>query len=111
MNVKAGKSLIRQTNSEARPCHKCTLALTAILIKPANMKDFYVSTVNFLPEKAIFFTCNIGIHLTEIEKQVCNVDGEVYQGGETFSPKSNPKLECYCMPGYTGISLKIDECL
>ncbi|XP_043506345.1 putative epidermal cell surface receptor isoform X2 [Frieseomelitta varia] len=44
--------------------------------------------------------------LTEIEKQVCNVDGEVYQGGETFSPKSNPKLECYCMPGYTGENIE-----
>ena len=45
----------------------------------------------------------VSLDLTEIEKQVCNVDGEVYQGGETFNPKSNPKLECYCMPGYTGI--------
>lgn len=43
------------------------------------------------------------LDLKEIEKQVCNVDGKVYQGGETFSPKYNPKLECYCMPGYTGI--------
>ncbi|XP_031841940.1 uncharacterized protein LOC116431103 [Nomia melanderi] len=41
--------------------------------------------------------------LKEGEKRAtCEVDGRTYQEGEPFQPKSNPELDCYCMPDYKG---------
>uniref|UniRef100_V9III8 VWFC domain-containing protein n=1 Tax=Apis cerana TaxID=7461 RepID=V9III8_APICE len=45
--------------------------------------------------------------LKEGEKRAtCEVDGKVYLDGEYFSPKSDPNLDCYCMPGYTGENIE-----
>ncbi|XP_076752032.1 kielin/chordin-like protein [Xylocopa sonorina] len=41
--------------------------------------------------------------LEEGEKRAtCEVDGKTYQDGDYFQPKSDPDLDCYCMPGYKG---------
>ncbi|XP_015429602.1 PREDICTED: uncharacterized protein LOC107186280 [Dufourea novaeangliae] len=36
------------------------------------------------------------------ERATCEVDGKIYKDGEYFEPKSDPELDCYCMPGYKG---------
>ncbi|XP_012147112.2 kielin/chordin-like protein [Megachile rotundata] len=36
------------------------------------------------------------------ERPTCEVDGKIYKDGESFSPKSDPELDCYCKPGYKG---------
>lgn len=41
------------------------------------------------------------------KRATCEVDGKVFLDGEYFSPKSDPSLDCYCMPGYAGIQRKI----
>lgn len=39
------------------------------------------------------------------KRATCEVDGKVYLDGEYFNPKSDPNLDCYCMPGYTGTKI------
>ncbi|CAD1472162.1 unnamed protein product, partial [Heterotrigona itama] len=36
------------------------------------------------------------------KRATCEVDGVTHYDGNFFSPKSNPRLQCICMPGYTG---------
>ncbi|XP_076279961.1 uncharacterized protein LOC143208903 [Lasioglossum baleicum] len=36
------------------------------------------------------------------QRATCEVDGEVYYDGHPFTPKSDPDLDCNCLPGYTG---------
>ncbi|KAK1136573.1 hypothetical protein K0M31_001119 [Melipona bicolor] len=36
------------------------------------------------------------------ERATCEVDGVTYYDGHAFNPKSDPRLYCICMPGYTG---------
>ncbi|KOX68147.1 hypothetical protein WN51_08036 [Melipona quadrifasciata] len=36
------------------------------------------------------------------ERATCEVDGVTYYDGHAFVPKSDPRLYCICMPGYTG---------
>ncbi|XP_076643955.1 uncharacterized protein LOC143354093 [Halictus rubicundus] len=41
--------------------------------------------------------------LKEGEKRAtCEVDGIVYYDGESFTPKSDPDLNCHCLPEYKG---------
>lgn len=41
------------------------------------------------------------------KRATCEVDGKVFLDGEYFSPKSDPSLDCYCMPGYAGTKKNI----
>ncbi|KAK9295286.1 hypothetical protein QLX08_010345 [Tetragonisca angustula] len=36
------------------------------------------------------------------ERATCKVDGVTYYDGYSFIPKSDPRLNCICLPGYTG---------
>lgn len=46
---------------------------------------------------------------SEKERIKCQVDGETYMDGDSFSPKGNPELSCQCMEGYQGMSEIINK--
>ncbi|XP_017764336.1 PREDICTED: uncharacterized protein LOC108553804 [Eufriesea mexicana] len=40
------------------------------------------------------------------KRATCEVDGKLYLDGEHFLVKSDPELECYCLPGYKGENIE-----
>nr|XP_033333990.1 BMP-binding endothelial regulator protein-like [Megalopta genalis] len=39
-------------------------------------------------------------------RATCEVDGVTYNDGDTFKPKSDPDLDCTCLPNYKGENIK-----
>ncbi|XP_043262553.1 uncharacterized protein LOC122403233 [Colletes gigas] len=59
--------------------------------------------------RSVYHCCNNYEEICPGEDEqlpTCEVDGVIYKAGDSFEPKSDPDMTCYCMAGYTGENIE-----